>query len=430
MTDPAALSATEAVRRLHAGSLSATALMEAMLSRIAAREGTLQAFVHHDPAAALRAAARADAASRAGRSPGPLHGLTLGIKDVLDSADMPSQYGSPIWSGHRPRADAACVALARRAGAIVIGKTVTTEFATRHPGPTANPANPLHTPGGSSSGSAAGAAAGFFHAGFGTQTAGSIIRPAAFCGATGFKPSFGTLHRAGMKVMSESLDTIGLIAGGVGDCALFAAALTGQDLGDPDARPERAPRIGLCPGPTAGQAAPETLALLDRVAAATARAGATVAPADMPPAMTSALDVHATVMNMESAEALAWEIDHAAALLSPVLRERMEWAMAQPRQELEAGRRAFADARVAFADSIAPFDILLTPSAPGEAPEGLGWTGDPAFNSLWTLLHVPCVTVPVGVGPRGLPLGVQVVAGFGQDRAALAWAEWVRQAAG
>ncbi|MBD0270916.1 MAG: amidase, partial [Acetobacteraceae bacterium] len=366
---------------------------------------------------------------RAGRPPGALHGLLFGIKDVLDTAGMPSQYGSPIWAGHRPRADASAVALARRAGAIAVGKTVTTEFATRHPGPTTNPRNPAHTPGGSSSGSAAGAAAGFFHASFGTQTAGSVIRPAAFCGVVGFKPSFGTLHRGGMKVMSESLDTIGAIAGSVGDCALFMAGLTGRDLGDPDARPDARPRIGICLGPTAHLAAPETLALIERVAAAAGRAGATVTELRLPAAMEKAVEAHPAVMNMESAHAIAWELDHASAQISPVLRERMEWARSQPPAALDEARRAFATARAAFAEAVAPYDALLTPSAPGEAPEGLGWTGDPAFNSLWTLLHVPCVTVPAGEGPKGLPLGVQIVTGFGQDRAALAWAEWVRAAA-
>jgi Asp-tRNA(Asn)/Glu-tRNA(Gln) amidotransferase A subunit family amidase len=430
MTDPSLLPATEAARRLRAGSLSATALMEALLARIAAREGEIRAFTWFDPASALRAAARADAAAKAGRAQGVLHGLSLGVKDVLDTADMPSQYGSPIWAGHRPRADASAVALARRAGAIVIGKTVTTEFATRHPGPTANPHNQRHTPGGSSSGSAAGAAAGFFHAGFGTQTAGSVIRPAAYCGAVGFKPSFGSFHRAGMKVMSESLDTIGFIARTTGDCALFMAGASGRDHGDPEAKPGRAPRLALCMGPTADQAAPETRALLDRAAAAAARAGAKVTVLDLPPAMAAAVEAHPLVMNMESAEALAWEIDHAVALLSPVLRERMEWAAAQPPAKLAEARAAFAAARAAFADAIAPFDAILTPSAPGEAPEGLGWTGDPAFNTLWTLLHVPCVTVPAGTGPQGLPLGVQIVTAAGRDREALAWAEWVRQAVG
>jgi Asp-tRNA(Asn)/Glu-tRNA(Gln) amidotransferase A subunit family amidase len=427
MTDPSTFTATEAARRIRAGSLTATALTEAMLARIAVREGVVKAFVHLDPGQAMRAAAAVDAAAKAGRA-GPLQGLTFGVKDVLDTADQPSQYGSAIWAGHRPRSDAACVALARRAGAVILGKTVTTEFATRHPGATSNPHNLRHTPGGSSSGSAAGAGAGFFHAGFGTQTAGSVIRPAAYCGAVGFKPSFGTLHRAGMKVMSESLDTIGVITQTVGDAALVMAGLTGGDYGDPEAKPGRAPRLGLCWGPTAGQAAPETRAAIERVAAAAARAGAEVVPLEMPDAVVAGLAAHVAVMNGESAEALAWELDHAAAQLSAGLRERMEWGRDLPRAEKEAGRAAFATARAAFADVVAGVDAILTPSAPGEAPEGLGATGDPAFNSLWTLLHVPCVTVPVGMGPLGLPLGAQIVTGFGQDRAALAWAEWVRQA--
>jgi Asp-tRNA(Asn)/Glu-tRNA(Gln) amidotransferase A subunit family amidase len=427
MTDLADLPATEAARRLRAGSLTATALTEALLARIAAREPVLRAFAWHDPAQALRAAAAADAAAKAGRA-GPLCGLALGVKDVLDTADMPSQYGSPAWAGHRPRADAACVAMARRAGAIVIGKTVTTEFATRAPGPTTNPHHAGHTPGGSSSGSAAGVPAGFFHAGFGTQTAGSILRPAAFCGAVGFKPTYATLHRGGMKVMSESLDTIGVITRSVGDAALFMAGITGRDYGDPEAKPGRTPKLALCLGPTAELAAPETLALMDRAAAAAAKAGASVTPLTLPETVVEGLRVHPTVMNGESAQALAWELDYAAAQLTPGLRENMAKGMAQGPGPFDAGRAAFAAARAAFADVIAPFDAILTPSAPGEAPEGLGWTGDPGFNSLWTLLHVPCVTVPVATGPRGLPLGVQIVTALGQDRAALAWGEWMRQA--
>ncbi|MCB4820992.1 amidase [Roseicella aerolata] len=429
MTDLADLPATEAVRRLRDGSLTAAALTEALLDRIAAREPSIRAFAWLDPALARRRAAALDAARAAGRPSGPLHGLALGVKDVLDTADQPSQYGSPIWAGHRPRADSACVALGRRAGAIVLGKTVTTEFATRHPGPTANPANPAHTPGGSSSGSAAGAAAGFFHAGFGTQTAGSIIRPAAFCGAVGFKPSFGTLHRAGMKVMSESLDTIGVITRTVGDAALVMAGLTGGNFGTPEAKAPRAPKLGLCWGPTADQAGPETHAMIERVAAAAAKAGASVEAVTLPPAVIAGLAAHPVVMNGESAEALTWELDHAMALLSPVLRENMAKGRAHGAAGVAAGRAAFAAARAAFAEVIAGYDAILTPSAPGEAPEGLGWTGDPAFNSLWTLLHVPCVTVPVGPGPKGLPLGVQIVGAFGEDAKALAWAEWLRQAA-
>lgn len=422
MTDIADLTATEARAAIAAGRLSPAALMEACLERIAAREPEVRAFAWLDPALARRAAAAA--------KDGPLGGIPFGVKDVIDTADQPSQYGSPIWAGHRPRSDAACVAAARRAGAAIIGKTVTTEFATRHPGATANPRNVKHTPGGSSSGSAAGVAAGFFPLAFGTQTAGSIVRPAAYCGVVGFKPSYGTLHRAGMKVMSESLDTIGVMARSVADCALAMSAMTGIDHGDPTRKAPRAPRLALVMGPTADQAAPETRALMERAAEACRRAGAEVVPLDLPAACAAAVDAHPHVMNMESAEAIGWEIDHAGAQLSPVLAERMGWARTQPVAKLVEGRIAFAAARAAYADAVAGFDAVLTPSAPGEAPEGLGWTGDPAFNTLWTLLHVPCATVPAGTGPRGLPLGVQVAGNAGGDAALLAWTEWVRHAVG
>lgn len=420
MTDTADLTATEALAAIRAGRLTAADLTEACLDRIAAREDTIRAFAWFDAATARRAAA--------GAGTGPLAGIPVGVKDVIDTADMPSQYGSPAWAGHRPRSDAACVAAARAAGAVMIGKTVTTEFATRHPGPTANPANPAHTPGGSSSGSAAGVAAGFFPIAFGTQTAGSIVRPAAFCGVVGFKPSYGTLHRAGMKVMSESLDTIGVMARSVADCALAMAAMAGRDYGHPQTKAVRAPRLALVMGPSADQAAPETLALMERAAEACRRAGATVTPVTLPAVFDEAYAAHPYVMNMETAESLGWELAHARPQLSEVLRERMDWARAQPIERLIEGRAAFAAARAAFPAAIEGFDAVLTPSAPGEAPEGLAWTGDPAFNTLWTLLHGPCVTVPAGTGPRGLPLGVQVAGRIGDDAAVLGWAEWVRAA--
>ena len=228
MPDPSKLTATEAARLIRDGRLRPEELMEACLARIAEREPAVRAFAWFDADAARRAAAAA--------RPGPLHGLPIGVKDVLDTADMPSEYGSPIWRGWRPRADAAAVAWARAAGGVVIGKTVTTEFATRKPGPTGNPHNLRHTPGGSSSGSAAGVADGFFPLAYGTQTAGSVIRPAAYCGVVGYKPSFGTINRFGMKIMSESLDTVGVMARSVADCALFAGAVAGRDLGDPDSQ--------------------------------------------------------------------------------------------------------------------------------------------------------------------------------------------------
>jgi len=407
MTEIADLTATETLARVRAGALSFDAVREALADRIAGREPVVRAFAHLNPAPAA--------------TPGPLHGIFVGVKDVLDTHDLPSQYGSPIWAGWQPRADAACVALARRAGAAVMGKTVTTEFATRFPGPTTNPHNPAHTPGGSSSGSAAGVAAGFFHIGFGTQTAGSILRPAAYCGVVGFKPSFGTLHRGGMKVMSESLDTIGVMARGVADCALAMAAMTGLDYGYPDQAP-RPPRLALV------DATGETAALMQRVADACRARGAEVVPITLPAVFAAGLDAHPWVMNMESAQALAWEFLTAPDLISTVLRDRLADARAAPAEKLDEARAAFRAAQDAFPAAIAGFDAVLTPAAPGEAPVGIAATGEPTFNSLWTLLHVPCVSVPVGPGPGGLPLGAQIVTPRGQDGACLMWGEWVRRA--
>lgn len=422
MTEPCRLTVTEAARAIAAGRLSPVELMESCLARAAAREGLVRAFVHLDPAQARRAAGRA--------RPGALHGIPIGVKDVLDTAEMPTGYGSPIWAGHRPRGDAAAVAAARAAGAVVMGKTVTTEFATRHPGPTANPHAPGHTPGGSSSGSAAAVADFMLPLAFGTQTAGSVIRPAAFCGVVGFKPSFGTLHRAGMKVMAESLDTIGVMTRSVADCALALSAMTGRDHGDPENRPGRAPRLGLTLGPTPDIAAPETLALMERAAAAARAGGAEVVPLDLPAPVLRAAELHPWLMNMETAQALAWELMEARALLSPVLRERMEWAMGFPPARLEEARAAAAAGREAFAAATSGLDAVLTPSAPGEAPEGLAWTGDAAFNLLWTTLWGPNVTIPAGTGPKGLPLGVQLVGRIGEDAALLSWARWLQAALG
>ncbi len=414
------LTAAAAVRLIRDGKLNPVTLMDAYLDRIAAREGSVRAFAHFDPAQARAAAAAA--------RPGPLQGIPVGAKDVLDTADMPSQYGSPIWANWQPRADSAPVAWARAAGAVIIGKTVTTEFATRKPGPTMNPVNPAHTPGGSSSGSAAGIGAGLFPLAYGTQTAGSVIRPAAFCGAVGYKPTYGLISRIGMKIMADSLDTIGVIARTVADCALFAGAVSGRDLGDPDVRTDRAPRIGICRSPAWPTAAPETQSLLDRLAGALAASGATVTQRELPAAFNALVDAHPIIMNSESARALGWELTHHPDQISEGLRERLEWGLAQPETALAGAYGTFATTQRAFPAVLEDLDVLLTPSAPGEAPKGLDWTGEPAFNSIWTSLHVPCVTVPAGTGPNGLPLGIQIVGRQGDDKAVLAWARWVEAA--
>jgi Asp-tRNA(Asn)/Glu-tRNA(Gln) amidotransferase A subunit family amidase len=416
------LTATEAVRLIGAGKLHPIDLTEACLARIAEREPTVQAFTHFDADHARKSAATA--------SPGPLHGLPLGVKDVLNTADMTSEYGSPIWAGWRPRADAAAVAWARAAGAVAIGKTVTTEFATRKPGPTTNPANPRHTPGGSSSGSAAGVAAGLFPFAYGTQTAGSVIRPAAFCGVVGYKPSFGLISRIGMKIMSDSLDTVGVLARSVADCALLAGTVSGRDLGDPDVRPATAPRVGLCRSPSWEFAAPETHALMERVADALGRAGASMVDRELPAGFADLVQAHPIVMNSESGRALGWELANARDGISSGLLDRLEFGLGCDEATRTNAYAVFDRTQQAFPPAMAGLDVLVTPSAPGEAPAGLEWTGDPAFNFIWTSLHVPCVTVPCGTGPNGLPLGVQIVGRQGEDRAVLAWAQWVAAAVG
>ena len=417
MPDPADLTATAAVNAIQAGRLTPETLMEACLARVDAREGAVRAFAHLDPTLARQNAA--------GARPGALHGLPIGVKDVLDTADMPTECNSPIWRGNLPRADAAAVAWARAAGGVVMGKTVTTEFATRRPGPTTNPHAPAHTPGGSSSGSAAGVAAGFFPLAFGTQTAGSVIRPAAFCGIVGYKPSYGMISRVGHKLMSDTLDTVGVMARSVADCALLAGAVSGEDLGNPDQPPDGPPRLAVCRGPAWDRVSPETAALLDQAASRAARAGGTVRTLALPPVFDDVESVHAIVQHAESARSLGWEMLNARDGLSPWLRERMEWGLAQPAAALDKARKDLARMRACFDDLLGQDEVVLTPAAPGPAPRGLEWTGDAGCNFLWTALHVPCVTVPAGRDREGLPLGVQVVGRLGQDKQVLAFAQWL-----
>ena len=412
MQDPAELTATAARHAMDAGTLTPAALMEACRARITEREPVVRAFTV--------------LAAPAPGGPGPLAGLPIAVKDALDTADLPTAYGSPIWGGYQPWADAACVAWARTAGAVVMGKTVTTEFATRTPGPTTNPHDPARTPGGSSSGSAAAVAAGFVPLAFGTQTAGSVIRPASYCGVVGYKPSFGLIDRHGMKLMSASLDTIGVMARSVADCALFAGAVAGIDLGDPD-RAIPAPRIGLCRSPVWDRAEPATVALFDGLADRLTRAGAQVRPVELT-GFDDAEHTHSIIMNNESARAMGWEFTRHPEQISATLRERLAFGLAQTTDAVIAARRAQRIWQDRFTQAMADFDILVTPAAPGEAPVGLGNTGEPCFNFIWSLLHVPCVTVPAGVGPAGMPMGLQVVAALHHDAKALAAAAWVQSA--
>ena len=418
MTDLNRLSAAEAARRLARREITAEALLRDCLARIDAREARVRAWQFLAPERALEQARALD------RGPirGPLHGLPVGVKDVFDTHDMPTAYGSPIYAGHRPASDAAVVALTRRAGGIVLGKTVTTEFATFHPGPTRNPHDLERTPGGSSSGSAAAVADHMAALAFGTQTAGSVIRPAAFCGVVGYKPTYNTLPRAGFKNDADTLDTVGVLARTVEDAALFVSALAGR----PELRASAAApaRVGLCRTHQWDRAQPETAAAMERAAARIAK-GARVVEVALPQAFAGLLQAQLAVMWYEIAHNLADEYTRHPEQLSPALRERCEKGFAMAPADYESAIALGRECRARLAEAFADCDALLAPSAPGEAPAGMP-TGDPVMNQVWTLLHAPCVTVPAGTGPKGLPVGVQIVGRIGDDARTLAVARWIQ----
>jgi amidase len=415
------LSAAEAARRIAAGDATAEALAAACLERIDAREEAVRAWAFIDRKQALAQARALDRMARRGR----LHGVPFGIKDIVDTADLPTEYNSPIYRGHRPKADAACVALLRQAGCLILGKTVTTEFANNHPSQTRNPHNPAHTPGGSSSGSAAAVADCMVSAALGTQTGGSVIRPAAYCGAFAIKPSFGSINRAGVKFVAESLDTIGIFARSVEDLALALEVLSGRAAPD-FAAPAGKPRIGLCRTPRWRDADTATQANLEQAARRLAHAGAAVREFDLPPGAEALFDRHKLIMGFESARALAWEYAAFPDEISRSLKPRLDEGWKVSRADYDAMRESARLCRRALAESMREVDFLLTPGAPGEAPASLESTGDPVFNRAWTLLGVPCVGVPHGKGAHGLPLALQLVGAFDADTAVLRWAHWVQ----
>jgi Asp-tRNA(Asn)/Glu-tRNA(Gln) amidotransferase A subunit family amidase len=415
------LPAWRAAQLLASRELSAADLMRACLDRVLEREDAVHAFAHLDPDAAMAQARALDA----GPVRGPLHGLPLGVKDLFDTADMPTSYGSPVYAGHRPKADAASVALCREAGALVMGKTVSTEFAYFQPGPTRNPHNLAHTPGGSSSGSAASVADHMLPLALGTQTAGSIIRPAAYCGVVGYKPSLGRVSRAGVKSLSESLDVVGGFGRCVRDVRMLGAVLTGDSRLGPELE-VGAPRIGLCRTPEWSRVDVEGQRAFDLAVAALSPAAASTADVDLPGDVPDLVALQKAVMYFEMPRALSHERIWHQGRLSAQLRTLFDEGMAITGAEYSAhiARTALAQRSVdALFDS---FDVLVSPSATGEAPAGTDATGDPVFCRGWTLLGLPCVHLPVTKGPHGLPLGIQLVGRFGEDSRLLAIAEWVQ----
>jgi Asp-tRNA(Asn)/Glu-tRNA(Gln) amidotransferase A subunit family amidase len=382
--------------------------IRACLARIDARERDIRVWACVDRDGAIARARALDG----GEARGALHGLPVGVKDVIDTADMPTAYGSPIYAGYRPRADAACVERLKAAGAIILGKTVTAEFAFVQPGPTRNPHDLACTPGGSSSGSGAAVADGMVPVALATQTGGSTIRPAAFCGVVGYKPAFGRFPTAGLKPLAPSIDTIGVIARTVDDAARVAAVLAGEPI--PAIAlpvPTHSPRFALCRTPYAAQAEPQALERLDAVAAALADAGARVRELELPDAFGELDGLHRVIMSHETARSMAKEWQSARERLSPGLGEFIERGLATSAEAVAAARAHVAACGQALPALLGEDEVILTLPSAGEAPVGLASTGNAVFCRLWTLLGVPCLALPARRGLRGLPLGVQLVGG-------------------
>ncbi|MBF9059369.1 amidase [Rhodobacterales bacterium HKCCSP123] len=405
--------------------MSAIELAETTLMRIERDEDALHAYAWLDRDAVMAEARRLDSQGLHG----PLSGHTVAVKDIFDTADMPTGCGSPIHAGRRPAKDAAAVAAIRAACGLVVGKSVTTEFAQFPPAATRNPHNLAHSPGGSSSGSAATVAAGGASLATGTQTAGSIIRPAAFCGIVGYKPSFAVISRNGLSLISETLDTIGGFARTVSEVALFVGVMAGRgDLVTPLV--PRAPRLALWETPDEGDADPHAVAELHRVAQVAASAGAVVEPLPAAAPWNGLLEAQKVIMAWEGVRALAFERCFHRDLLSAPLRAYLdEAALTSPEAYLAAlhTRRTLG---AELSAAMEPFDAVLTLSARGEAPLAETGTGDPQFNRVWTLLGGPALHLPTARGPLGLPIGVQLVATPGRDPGLLGAALWLESVLG
>jgi Asp-tRNA(Asn)/Glu-tRNA(Gln) amidotransferase A subunit family amidase len=415
------LSATTVARKLAMREITAEKLLRDCLERISEREPTVHAWTFLDPDAALRRARALDSHVPQGL----LHGLPIAVKDLFDTFDMPTAYGSPIYVNHRPVADAACVALARAAGAIIVGKTVTTEFATFHPGPTCNPRNPAHTPGGSSSGSAAAVADFMVPLAFGTQTAGSIVRPAAFCGVVGYKPTYGTLNRVGAKMISDTLDTIGALARTVPDAAVFVAAVSDRRELVIEQPTANRPRIGMCRTYEWNRAQPETIAAFEDAGQRLRAAGASVREIALPPPFAGLAEAQVSIMVSEVAKCLAHEWLVHRESLSREMVTMIKAGLAVTPERYDDAQALARTCRAMLPQVFDDLDVLVAPSTIGEAPAGIEATGDPLFNRIWTLLRTPCVHVPSGLGPTGLPVGVTVAGPIGADRATLLAADWI-----
>jgi len=436
------LSATEAAGLIRAGTIESSELVAACLERVARVEPDVQAWTFLDPDHAMAQARAADEWRRAGRTLGALHGVPVGLKDIIDTADMPTENGSVLHAGRTPSRDAAVTERLRAAGAIVMGKTVTTEFATRTPGKTRNPHHPGHTPGGSSSGSAAAVAASMVPLALGSQTGGSIIRPGSYCGVFALKPTFGLISRHGMLRLSRSLDHVGLFARGVDDLALLLEELAGFDERDPDTHPRagalyreaalepppRAPRFGFFRSGRWSRVSADARAAFEGLVA---RLGGQVEAVELAGDAEELAERHRVVMDAEVAINLEREWETGRDRLSPSLRARIESGRAGRVFEYLQARAALPALDAIFGELLERrYDAILTPGAEGTAPAGLESTGEPTFCTLWTLLGLPAVSVPLLQGASGLPIGVQLVGPRHGDARLLRTARWLAESGG
>jgi Asp-tRNA(Asn)/Glu-tRNA(Gln) amidotransferase A subunit family amidase len=412
--------ATTAGQMIADGRFTASDYLSACLRRIGERETDVGAWTYIGREEARRQIAKLHSHAE-GSS---LRGIPVGIKDIIDTHDMPTEHGSPIYKSNIPSADAACVAMLRRAGAIILGKTVTPEFAAVTPGRTVNPRNFKYSPGGSSSGSAAAVADYMVPVAIGSQTVGSTIRPASYCGVVGFMPSHQVLPVQGVKTQAGSLDNLGILTRSVVDVTLVANAILGCDAmkAQPLAKP---PHIGFCPSPQWPQAQDSTRRVMDDAISLLRSAGATVETEELPARFDDALDAHWTILAFEFARAMAYEYDKHSAQLSPRLVALLERGFAISFADYSEACARGVERRAEFVSIINKYDALLTPAASGEAPEGILAPSDLLFQRLWTFLHVPAITLPGFVGPNGLPIGIQLIGPHLHDAQLLSAAAWV-----
>jgi Asp-tRNA(Asn)/Glu-tRNA(Gln) amidotransferase A subunit family amidase len=428
--------ASDLVPRIRAGEITSEDLVQDCLARMQATDGAIQAWAHLDETQALDQARALDELRRNGRPLGPLHGIPVGIKDILDTADMPTEYGSPIHAGHRPAEDATGIAKLREAGAVIMGKTVTTEFAFMSPGKTTNPHDSARTPGGSSSGSAAAVAAGHVPLAVGSQTAGSVIRPASFCGVYGLKPSQGMISRTGVLRVSESLDQIGVFGRSLEDVALLTDVLSGYDAADGATYVRAKPDLSSgcrAEAPVEPNFLWFELPFDDRLADDAQAGFAELREAlgerletmTLPVPLGHVIDHHRVVHHYELRRHLAREFEQHSDQLSPSVRDVLQQAEAIGADDYADSVAAIDVARSFFAELFNDYDAILTPSTSGEAPLGLERTGDPIFCSMWTFCGLPCLTLPLLNGAQGLPIGVQLVAGLEEDDRLCRSARWL-----